>query len=885
VIPTRIELENFLSIGAPVVLTFTDDEPLWVISGPNGVGKSAWFDGITYALYGEHRGGKHKAEQLIRHGANSFRVVFDFRFGDKEYRITRTRQVRSRTTQKVEIRTGPGANDWEAIAGINSAADVKAWVERTLGLGYEAFTTSLLLRQGEADRLLTANRDERIQLLKGIIGFEKYEGLSRRVHAATLNRKNTAEGLRQQKDDIHEVTAEERIQARTALATATAARDDAQAALDLAGRRVELAKRWKTLAPRRTELIQKLKEADERAGEAQTIRAAKERFDDLTASVPLLTSVVNCRARIAALAEELRDLQTARERKAAERQAKIEAAAVARAKAQAHLQRAGELERMAEILRKELDRDRGLLELAEQVACLKSQLAAYPADLTEQLQAARAREETTATAAQQISGELTANRAILKQARTQQEKFAEVKAGVTCSRCGQMVTELHAARERERIVVEVKEGEKAVGRLLGILQEAERAHTAAKQERTTLEMHHTTRDQVCAELRSKQESLEVLGIAEDPGELRHMLGERETQRNAALKEAAGERRRHAEANTEATRLDQEGTALDQNIKEAEGRLQQRTASKAMAEGEAQAACAQLSLGWQARVSDLTLERVEALTEERDRLEASGVTARFDKWQEDVVRRAEWEAQLKEVCGEIDDIPEEARLPAEDAQCHEQKAKKALAEATDARDRAQDAVNELEKRANRLAELTDKLRHADRQAELHKKLDDLLGQEGLQRELVRQGEEEIIDGANETLRHLSDTDLSLELDPDGDERAFALRVRRAGDPWPTGVAFLSGSQKFRVAVSLALAIGRFAGGRARPLEGVIIDEGFGSLDKEGLRAMAEELKRLQRTQSLKRIILVSHQEEFTDQFPVGYRLVPGPEGATATPFRQ
>jgi DNA repair exonuclease SbcCD ATPase subunit len=341
----------------------------------------------------------------------------------------------------------------------------------------------------------------------------------------------------------------------------------------------------------------------------------------------------------------------------------------------------------------------------------------------------------------------------------------------------------------------------------------------------------------------------------------------------------------ADADAEAIRLDQECTALGRNIKEADEQRQLRTADKAMAEGEARAACAQLSAGWQARVSDLTLEQLAALTKERDHLAASEVTARFEKWREDVTRKAEWEAQLKEVSGEIDDIPEQARLPAEGAQRHEQEAKKALVEATAVRDRAQDAVNDLENRANRLAELTGKLRDADRQAELHTKLDDLLGQEGLQRELVRQAEEEIIDGANERLQHLSDPELSLEPDPEGDERAFALRVRRAGGPRPTGVKFLSGSQKFRVAVSIALAIGRFAAGRARPLEGVIIDEGFGSLDKEGLRAMAEELKRLQRTQSLKRIILVSHQEEFTGQFPVGYRLVPGPEGATATPFRQ
>ena len=123
-------------------------------------------------------------------------------------------------------------------------------------------------------------------------------------------------------------------------------------------------------------------------------------------------------------------------------------------------------------------------------------------------------------------------------------------------------------------------------------------------------------------------------------------------------------------------------------------------------------------------------------------------------------------------------------------------------------------------------------------------------------------------------------LSIELDhsDDSGDGAFALRVRRADDSIPIEVAYLSGSQKFRVAISVALAIGRFAAGQARPLECVIIDEGFGSLDKEGLHAAANELNRLK--QYLRRIVLVSHQEEFTDHFPVVIRLSKGEAGTTA-----
>src|SRR6185503_5672901 len=99
-------------------------------------------------------------------------------------------------------------------------------------------------------------------------------------------------------------------------------------------------------------------------------------------------------------------------------------------------------------------------------------------------------------------------------------------------------------------------------------------------------------------------------------------------------------------------------------------------------------------------------------------------------------------------------------------------------------------------------------------------------------LVRAAERDIVVYARDTLDKLSDGDLTLELAEGEDaDTAFDLRVLRAEDPTPIGVSFLSGSQKFRVAVSIALAISRFASGQARPLKSVIIDEGFRSLDRE------------------------------------------------------
>ena len=51
----------------------------------------------------------------------------------------------------------------------------------------------------------------------------------------------------------------------------------------------------------------------------------------------------------------------------------------------------------------------------------------------------------------------------------------------------------------------------------------------------------------------------------------------------------------------------------------------------------------------------------------------------------------------------------------------------------------------------------------------------------------------------------------------------------------------------------------------------------------VRAAAAELNRLR--QHLRRIVLVSHQEDFADQFPVVIRLATGENGTVATAVRK
>jgi DNA repair exonuclease SbcCD ATPase subunit len=325
--------------------------------------------------------------------------------------------------------------------------------------------------------------------------------------------------------------------------------------------------------------------------------------------------------------------------------------------------------------------------------------------------------------------------------------------------------------------------------------------------------------------------------------------------------------------------------LQKRLAEVEKSLQEREKTIASLQGQEANARGQLSPKWIGEIEKFDSKTVDALEIEQQRLMSAGLPDLYSKLERDTVQRDGWNQRLTELNAQIEDIPADARVPIRQAEERLTSMKQAATNADQARDTAKKKADDLAGEAERFRTLVEEVATSERTANLHRKLDDLLGKSGLQRELVRTSEREIVRLANDTVRNLSDGDLTIDLDEsaDGDDEAFALRVRRATSPTPIGVNYLSGSQKFRVAVSVALAIGRFAAGQARPLESVIIDEGFGSLDRDGLRAAATELNRLR--QHLRRIVLVSHQEEFADRFPVVIRLSHGENGTTATAARK
>src|SRR5688572_10781970 len=155
-IPRRIKLSGFLSYKDEQEIGF-DSASLWMLAGLNGSGKSTVFDAVTYALFGHHRGGASNAGELINKDSKALAVEFEFLSDGQPFQVRRTlrRDARGnpKGTQGV-YRVDQATGKWAAVPDTGSADGFKAWVREKIGFNYETFTSSILLLQGRAEKLL-----------------------------------------------------------------------------------------------------------------------------------------------------------------------------------------------------------------------------------------------------------------------------------------------------------------------------------------------------------------------------------------------------------------------------------------------------------------------------------------------------------------------------------------------------------------------------------------------------------------------------------------------------------------------------------------------------------------------------------------------------------
>ncbi len=464
------------------------------------------------------------------------------------------------------------------------------------------------------------------------------------------------------------------------------------------------------------------------------------------------------------------------------------------------------------------------------------------------------------------------------QALKEQADQAQAEAARLQEECGQIYGELpptHRTRVAPSLPADWPATTYPTAPDLAALRSEAAGLTAARQLLTQAEQVRDQWHQLMTQEAAKLQELTRLrkDLPNDPQEVRREHARLEAEEKALEKSLSARRSELKEAEAELERFTREREQAQSELGKCDAALKQQEFVKQEAQKTLARTRSQLPPSWQAAAEKVGTSEIFAWNGEKKKLEEAGTDERgrelhAARLNRDVLRRNRDELEAR-----AEAFPAEAR--------QEPAALAAALSAARAKDRS------CEEELRRAHSHKDKLDHDRREREqieaecrekdgelaVQKTLAELLGKDRLQLYLVRQAERQVVEHANAVLDRLSGGQLYLKLsgEAEGDGatgKALELEAynRQTGEK-PINVAFLSGSQKFRVAVSLALGIGQYASRQHRPIESVIIDEGFGCLDRHGRQVMIQELQNLRG--QMRCILLVSHQEEFADAFSDGY----------------
>ena len=160
-----IRLKNFISHRDSKI-----EFPLGVVAiiGPNGAGKTSILDAISFALFKDTSRGK-TYENLLHRGVNVAEVELEFIHNNRLYRLYRK-------ISKVGKRIGVASKLYvDGKLKMFGEREVDKEIERILGVDKNLFSSTIYIRQGEIERLVTARPHERKELMSKLLRIHDLE--------------------------------------------------------------------------------------------------------------------------------------------------------------------------------------------------------------------------------------------------------------------------------------------------------------------------------------------------------------------------------------------------------------------------------------------------------------------------------------------------------------------------------------------------------------------------------------------------------------------------------------------------------------------------------------------------------------------------------------
>jgi len=845
-IPIRLKLSGFLSYRDPVEVDFSGFN-MACISGQNGAGKSSLLDAFTYALFGQAR---KTGEALIHTGSDIAEVALTFDYEGNQYRIQRILPRGKNTTLEFQVWDG---ERWRPLTE-RSTRETQAKIEQTLRLDYETFVNASFFLQGKADQFTQQRPGDRKRILASILGLDQWDAYRERT---AERRKNLEREVDQVDGRLAEINAElsEEPDRKTRLS--------------------ELETQLKEMAD-----VRKVQESALETARRMAASLAQER--KLTET--LAAALERSRANRSALAVRLAAKQAECEAQAGlvERAAEVESAYKAWSEARAALEafeasaaQFREQEKRRQPFLDEINSERARLEqesqsLNAQYSVTSNQLlviddlgkeqARAAAALAEAEERTRQREELRASldALRQRQSALKAeNEGLKAQMLAMEERIKnleETEAG-NCPLCGQELSPEHRAMTID--------GLKSEGKVFGDQWRANRSETESitgqvaelEVQVRSLSEAETERVRLAAQLSALSERLETA---------RQAVAAWESGGKIRLQEVEGllnGEKFAVSARSQLSKLDEELSALGYDAAAHDAARQAELAGR-----ESEAEFRNLE---SARAALKPLDdEIASLN-----LQLSTLNTELDNAED---AYAEAAARLGEAETSSPDLDETERALF-DLQERENRMNMEVGG-------ARQLVRVLDDRRAQKAQFTARREELAAEIARHKTLERAFGKDGVPALLIEQSLPQIEEKANELLDRLSNGAMSVRFvtqasyrDKKRDDLKETLDIVISDPAGERDYEMFSGGEAFRVNFAIRLALSEMLAQRTGArLQTLVIDEGFGSQDAQGIQRLIEAINTVKG--DFAKILIITHLDELKDAFPNRIEVEKGERGS-------
>ena len=833
-IPISLTLQGFLSYKEPVTIDFSGVD-VACISGANGSGKSSLFDAITWVLFGRAR---RSDDALINDAAESCRVEFEFDYENDRYRVQREKPRGKATLLELQIRFENGC--WKTLteAGVRMTEDR---IREVLRLDYDTFINASFFLQGKADMFTQQAPARRKEILSTILGLEIWEAYK---EEAAGRRKNAAIEVKNKRAWLDEVIAE---------LDEEAARTEKLKLLLLSlektsARRAEVENRWNSARQIDHELRL---ESEKLAILERQIESARARLSAAQEGITARSGEKAAHEELIGRADQIEKAHLAWQnlRTELERWSSLAAGFHAqqsqKAALDAHIQaeKARHEQELQGLRTRQSDisgTQTALPGLLEQ----QQKLNAQQSDMETRLQDLGNIDDERATATTRradLLAEFNQNTIKKKEVEDRLSRLASA-TGSSCPLCGQPLNESH----REKMRAELEEE----------LTQLEKQLSAITAEGIIIKNDIAAFDKRISELKALRETFSTEQKAFG------VLTARIEQAEAAIDQ--WKEKDHP-------RLDELETIIKEGSFAAQEREEIRILEEAIKAGgydaDAHEAARKAELAARDIETDFhALEKaraaVDGLTRELKTLEENCTAA------EDEVRSqsAAFTDLQKKLSAQKETLPDLAVLETELDKLRSEENQ--LRQETGA---AQQMVAVIETQRKRKVELDGQIEDLNRQITRLKLLETAFGKDGIPALLIEQALPEIESQANELLDRLSNGRMSLSFetekeykDKNRDDKKPTLDILISDSSGRREYELFSGGEAFRINFAIRLALSRVLAGRAGArLQTLVIDEGFGSQDADGLQRLIEAINLVK--QDFAKILVITHLEELKDAF--------------------